>query len=131
MLQLLLLVVGIFWAFRRPKLKALTQAQFPDVPAAAFSEWKTIKLKSVNRLLWASWGVLLISILSIPAVFFVAALFGGEFPRMRPDTSEAATEVMEGLQWLFFALFIVLVVMASRLGTEAAKLKKQHGIQWP
>ena len=51
MLQLILLVVGIVWAIRKPKLKALTAAQFPGVSEEVFAEWKALELRSINMLL--------------------------------------------------------------------------------
>ncbi len=55
-----LLIGGIFYAIRRPKLKALTADQFPEVPPDKFAEWQMLELKSINWSLWTCWGLLLI-----------------------------------------------------------------------
>lgn len=113
MIQIILLIVGIGYAFRKPKLKKLTLDQFPGVPENKFREWREFELKSINIFLWATWGLLLIS---IPAGILLGAAFPGG---------------VIGVQILFFALFIFLLVMSAIPGSKAAKLKKQFNIKWP
>jgi hypothetical protein len=113
MIQIILLILGIVYAFRKPKLKALTASQFPGVSAEAFAEWQTQEMKSINMFLWASWGFFVVS---IPAQLLLVAAF--------PDGAI-------GIQVLFFALFLIMLVMAAIPGSKAAKLKKQCGIKWP
>ncbi|MBN1474493.1 MAG: hypothetical protein JW914_07760 [Syntrophaceae bacterium] len=112
-MQIILLIVGIVYALKKPKLKALTSSQFPGVPAEKFAEWQALELKSINIFLWATWGLLIIS---IPVGLLAGATFpGGAL----------------GLQGLFFVLFFVLLVFSAVSGSKAAKLKKQLGINWP
>ena len=113
MIQIILLIFGIIYAFRKPKLRKLTPEQYPSMPPEKFHEWRELELQSINMFLWATWGLLLIS---IP----VALLFGEAFPGGAM-----------GLQIVFFALFIILLVMSAIPGTKAAKLKKQFGVKWP
>ncbi|HZT41862.1 MAG TPA: hypothetical protein VFA07_06715 [Chthonomonadaceae bacterium] len=113
MLQLILLIVGVIWALRKPKLTKLTPDQFPGVPEPVFYEWKALELESINMFLWASWGVFLLSIL---AILITAAAF---------PTAGVAVQI------LVFVLFIAALVIADSRGKQVAKFKKQHGIQWP
>lgn len=113
MIQIILLIAGIVYAFRKPKLKALTAAQFPGVSQEVFAEWQALELKSINRFLWATWGLLLIKIL---VGFMPTPTFpGGEV----------------GVQVFFFGLFVGLLVFSAISGSKAAKLKEQNGIKWP
>jgi hypothetical protein len=112
MIQIILLIAGVVYAFRKPKLKALTVSQFPGVSSEVFAEWQALELDSINLFLWATWGLLLIS---IPVALFAPGFPGGAM----------------GLQILFFVLFVVLLFVSAIHGSKAAKLKKQHGIKWP
>ncbi len=108
-MQLILLIMGIVYAFRRPKLRALEADQFPDVPVEKFEKWKRLELKSINNFLWATWGLLIVSTFAMVA-----------FPG-------SATE----LQLFFFALFLFFLIFSAVSGSRAAKIKKQCGIKWP
>ena len=109
MIQIILLIVGIVYAVRRPKLKASEASQFPDVPADKFEEWKALKLKSIDIFLWATCGLLIIS---ITIGLLAAAVFPG------------GTMV---LQSLFLVPFLPFLVFAEISESKAAKLKKQFG----
>jgi hypothetical protein len=113
MLKIILLILGIIYAVRRLKLKALESKQFPDVPVDKFQEWKDLELRSIDIFLWATWGLLIIS---IPVGLAVGKAFPGG---------------VLGFRVLLFVLFLVLLVFSAISGSKAAKLKKQFGIKWP
>ena len=48
MLELILLIIGIVYAVRRPKLKRLASADYPDVEKSQFLEWKAAELKGIT-----------------------------------------------------------------------------------
>jgi hypothetical protein len=54
MLEIILAIVGVFYLIRRSKIKALSHAQFPNVPPAVFMEWQALELKGAHLFLWAS-----------------------------------------------------------------------------
>jgi len=112
-IQIILLIVGVIYALRLPKLKALGAAQFPGVAEDAFAEWKEAELKGINIFLWATWGMFLLSLAA--AILMVNTFPGGAL----------------GVQLFFFVVFLVLLVVAAIQGSKAAKLKKQLGIKWP
>ena len=56
MLQIMLVIVGVFYLVRRSKIKALSPAQFPNVPLAVVMERQALELKGAHRFLWASAG---------------------------------------------------------------------------
>ncbi len=113
MLQIILLIFGIVYALRKPKLKRLNPSDFPQVPESVFHEWKALETSSINWFLWASWGVFLVSIL-------VGIVVG----MTDPDS------VMKA-QVLMLIVFVVMLVLSAIPGSKAAKLKKAHGIAWP
>lgn len=111
MVQIILLIFGIVYAFRRPKIKKLMASQFPQVPPEIFAEWQALELKSIKIFLWATWGLLLI---------------GTPIAMALITTPESAMFV----QALYFVLFIVLLVFSAIPGSKASKLKKQYGLKW-
>ena len=113
MFQLIILIVAIIWALRKPRLRKLTPSQFPGVPEYVFYEWKALELESINAFLWATWGMFL---LSIPVAVIVYLAF--------PSTEKI-------LNLLFLVVFIAALYLADRRGKRVAQFKKQHGIQWP
>jgi hypothetical protein len=113
MIQIICLIVGIIYAIRLPKLKALTTSDFPQVPPDVFTKWQGLERESIVIFLWASWGLLLIG---TPIAFVFAAAFpGGAL----------------GFQGLYLLVFLILLIFSSIPGTKAAKLKKEHNIKWP
>ncbi len=63
MVQLILMIVGIFYAIRRPRITHLTAKQFPALSPDTFNKLQVLILKSIDMLLWASWGVFIIGLL--------------------------------------------------------------------
>jgi hypothetical protein len=117
MIELIVLIAGIVYAFRRPKLKALTTEQLPAMPQEAFVEWKALELKSIDFFLWATWGVLLIS---VPIRLMMAVTF--------PDAEDAAmgVKILSGI----VAVFLLLSKMAPA-ARKASVLKARFGVKWP
>jgi hypothetical protein len=72
-----------------------------------------LELQSINLFLWATWGLLLVS---IPVGLLIGAAFPGG---------------IIGFQILFFILFVVLLIMSAVPGSKATKLKKELNISWP
>ena len=68
MFFLVLVIIGIFEAIRRRKIRALAAGQFPRLSPETFESWRTLQLKSINMFLWGTWGVGAIG-LSIAFVF--------------------------------------------------------------
>ena len=83
------------------------------VPEDKFYEWRELELKSMNMYIWATGGLLLIS---IPVQILAAVVF--------PDAAI-------GVQLAFGVLFLILLTMSAIPGSKAAKLKKQLSINWP
>jgi hypothetical protein len=71
MVQFILLIVGIVYANRRPKLKHLCASTFPDVPGDDFTLWKKLEMASIDIFLWTTWGLFIVGTL--------AAIFLGLF----------------------------------------------------
>ena len=119
MIPILLLIGGIvyaiFFAIRRPKLKALTAEQFPGVPPDKFAEWQMLELKSMSRLLWTCWGWLLIA---TPLYIFLAS-----FPHKHT--------LHDVVTLLYPGLVTVLLISWMISHRKATKLKKELGIKWP
>jgi len=121
MVQLILLILGIVYAFRRPKLKRLSAAEFPDIPADRFLEWKRLELMSINVFLWSTWGLLLLGCL-LSIVIGLALGFSG---------AEVARQGGLVFQGAYLGLFLVGLLVSAIYGSKAQKLRKSSGIQWP
>ena len=115
MLQLILMIVGIFVAARRPRLRRLTQEDYPDVDSEKFEEWKVAQLKATDTFLWATWGAFFIT------MFLAFALSGADL------TWQAAI----AFQVIAFLGFIVGIIVAAAHSKEARGLRDAAGIEWP
>jgi hypothetical protein len=120
MLEIILLIVGIVYAFRRPKLKRLAPADYSDVEETQFLEWKAAQLKAIDIFLWATWGAFFIK-LAIQFIIIAAAQSGGGL------SSEAGIGIMIAI---IIAWLIGLIIAAS-YGSKAKKLCNAAGIRWP
>ena len=112
-LQILCLVSGLSLLVKRPKIKALSSSQFPNVPMEAFDDWKRHEMKSLNLFLWAGWGLLL---LSIPAELVVTLVW---------PSGLLALGIVLGV------MFLTVLVSSAISGTEAAKINKRFGFKTP
>src|SRR5580658_8244575 len=112
MIELILLIAGIVYACRRPKLKALTAGDFPGVDAVKFLEWQQAELKSIEIFLWATWG-------AFAAKIFLMIILSQA--RLNGDASVAVIIVV------LIAWFSGLAVAAT-YGSKAKKLRLAAGI---
>ena len=110
-----MLVVGLIYAIRRPKLKRLTVSDYPGVDEAKFVEWHRQQLRAVNIFLWATWGAFLVK------VTILVVLSGSHF-------SQATA-----LTWtiLILVAWLVGLLVAAGAGSKAKRLRKAAGISWP
>jgi hypothetical protein len=115
MLEIVLLIVGVFKAIRRPKLNRLKPENFPDADAGKFSLWKKAELKATDIFLWATWGALGIKII------IRIALSGQSFSQQ-----EALTIIL-----IILAAWFIGLIIAATYGSKAKKLRLAAGIEWP
>jgi len=113
MVQFILLIVGIIYSNRRPKLKRMQASDFPDVPSEEFNKWKTHELISIDIFLWATWGLFILGILA--GIFIGSIIPGGVI----------------GLQIILIALFLLGLLVSAIYGSKAAQIQKNLGIDWP
>ncbi len=116
MLQIILMIIGIVIAVRRPRLKRLTPQDYPGLDPEKFTEWHNAQLSATNTFLWASWGSFVIGII---LVLIVASMGGLPF---------------EG--YIAFRVFIIVgtivwFIVAGVKSSSARKLREELGIQWP
>lgn len=115
MIEIILLIVGIAYAVRRPKLRKLTTQDFPDVDAAKFAEWQRAELKALDIFLWATWGAFVIKI----ALMVVLSQVG---------LSESAAITM---MVVILVAWLGGLTIAGIQGSKAKKLRTAVGIKWP
>jgi hypothetical protein len=115
MIEIILIIVGITYSLRRPKLRRLTIADFPGVDPAKFSEWQRAELKGINTFLWATWGGFVIKLA-------VSAILSG----MHLTEQAAITATVLILVGWFAGLTVAAVQ-----GSKAKKLRTDAGIKWP
>jgi hypothetical protein len=120
MVEIVLLIFGIVYAVRRPKLKRLTPAEYPDVGEAKFLEWKAAELKAISIFLWATWGAFVIKLV-IQVILIALAQSGGGL------SQEAAI----GVTIAIIVAWLAGLTTAAVYGSKAKKLRTAAGIQWP
>jgi hypothetical protein len=57
MVQFILVILGISYVLRRPKIKLLSATQFPGLPPDTFKKWQALTLRSIDIFVWAAWGL--------------------------------------------------------------------------
>lgn len=114
MIQIILLIVGIFYFVKRPKLKRLSYWMFPNVPSHQFYEWQALALASIDIFLWATWGL---AIVGTVVAWMLAAVM--------PESGRIIIFIG------YIVLFFVGLTVSAIKGSKAAKLKKALGIDWP
>ena len=115
MLELILLIVGIVFAVRRPRLRKLTAADYPGVDPVRFAEWQQAQLKATDVFLWATWGAFVVKLfLSLVLVEM----------RLSPEAALGAIGII-------VTLWIVGLIVASSFSSKAKKLRTAAGIAWP
>jgi hypothetical protein len=115
MFEIILLIVGISYAVRRPKLRRLTAQDFPGIDAVTFSEWQQAELQGINIFLWATWGAFIIKIVLLAVL-----------SQMRLDENTA-------IVWTVILLvgWLAGLTVAAIHGSKAKKLRIAAGIHWP
>ncbi len=115
MVQLILLIVGIVYAVKRPRYVRLVPQDYPEVDPARFEEWRGLELRSIDIFLWATWGLFVISVV-VGVLLGVSGAGGG------------ARMTFGGAVML---LFLGGLVMSAIAGSKAAKLRKELDIEFP
>lgn len=115
MLEVILLVVGIVYFFRRPKLKRLKPEAFTEVDPQKFEDWRKAALLATDLFLWATWGAFIVKLI------VTMALSGSALARNDPFV----------LMGVILALWFVGLLVASVYGSKAKKLQRAAGIKWP
>jgi hypothetical protein len=126
MVQIILLILGVVYVIRRPKLSRLAPADFPTVPADQFAAWKRLELASIDIFLWSTWGLATIGTV---IVFVVSVVIADATPsRAAGAQIRVAETIILGCNGLL--LLVGLTISAIR-GSQAAKLRNTLGIRWP
>ncbi len=113
MIQVILMIVGIVYYFRKLNYQALTPSQFPHVPSEVLTEWRTLEIKSIDLFLWGTWGL-------IPISLAIRILVGPD-----PKENILTSAMIFSILWL-----LGFLIWSSIPGTKALNLKKQYGIDW-
>lgn len=111
MLEVILLIVGIVKLVRRPKLKRMTSADYPNVTPDKFREWKAAELKATDIFLWATWGAFFIKIIVLLAI-------------QDSYTGETGLAIMG----IILVLWFIGLIIAASFGRKAKKLREALGI---
>jgi len=115
MLEVILLIVGVGYFFRRPKLKRLTAEAFPNVEPLKFAEWRTAAVKATDIFLMATWGAFIIKLL------ITLAFADSDLVRESPYL----------VMGMILGLWFIGLIIAAVYGSKAKKLQKAAGIKWP
>jgi hypothetical protein len=121
MIEVILLIVGISYVLKRPKLKRLTLTDFPQLEQEKFSAWQTAELKAVDIFLWATWGAFVIKLAVQLILMAIISKVTGEI-------SEGA---MFGIIAAVMVLWLIGLAIAGVYGSKAQKLRVAYGIKWP
>lgn len=111
MLQIILIVVGIFYFIRRPKVARLKAEDMPGVQPETLERWKSLELKSIDWFLYASWGVSIVGTI-------LGLMIGLSLP---------SSGVIVFVTILGF--FLAGLTVSAVYGSQSAKLKKQMMLQ--
>lgn len=114
MLEIILLIIGIFKAVQRPKLSRLTVQDYPKVDPDEFAVWHQAQLKATDIFLWATWGALFIKL-------FIS--FAASGMSLSPEGAITLLVVIIG-GW------IAGLIIAGVDGSKAKKLRFEAGIKW-
>jgi hypothetical protein len=114
MCQIILLIFGIIYAFRIPKV--LKSEAPPNVDPNVFATWRAKELGSMYWFIGATWGSLILSII-IGVVYAMVVLGQGG----------KVDDIMMPVQIINLVLFIGPLIYSVVLSSQATKLKKQLG----
>ena len=108
----ILIILGIIYAVRIPKLHRLSPESFPQVPAEAVTKYRNLELTSIYIFLAVTWG----SGLFLALLLGLTLLFG-----IHEDISDKCIPV-------FIISFVVGLIISAIYGTFAGRIKRAHKI---
>jgi len=115
MLEIVLLIVGIFKAFQRPKLKRLKAENFPTVDPQKFTTWHDAQIAATDVFLGVTWGALFIKLL------LLLTLSGTRY----------SAETGIGITVAILVLWVIGLLIAAGFSSKAKKLRNEVGIVCP
>jgi hypothetical protein len=121
MLGIILLVMGLVYFMRRPKIARMSPEEYPQVPRTAFEEWQQNELRSIDVFLAATWGTMVVGFL---AGLIVGVVLGDQ-------RGPAGASVIALLFFGQLALFLFGLITSAIYGSRGAKLRKDYNIQLP
>jgi hypothetical protein len=116
MFEIVLLICGIVYAVRRPKLTRLAPGDYPNAEPEKFTAWRHAELRATDIFLWATWGAFTFKIL----ILFATVSGGG-----------LSADVASGLQVTIVVGWLAALTAAAICGSKAKKLRLAAGIPWP
>lgn len=115
MLELILLIVGIVYAVRVPRLRRLSSEAHPGVDAAIFQQWKTAELKGIMVFIVTTWTAF-----AVQTTCLLASITGNmDFETYAP------------IAGIVFVCWLLGLTVSAVQGSKAKKIRKQIGIKWP
>lgn len=115
MCGLVLLIMGIVYLTRIPKLQRSSPSDFPYYDPAVHEEWRKKELGGIYVFLAATWGV---GIFTLMIAFAVGMAMVGE-PAEKIDNAIWIVQIVQ------IVLFLAGLVWSGIFGTQAARLKKR------
>jgi hypothetical protein len=119
MIGIILLVLGIVYGVKRPKIARLTASSSSGVPPHVFDEWKKCELRSIDVFLLATWGQGLFFLL-LGLVFGASAAQSGD--------RESFDRLVTVLTIVQIVLVLGGLVVSAMYGSRASKLKSEFGL---
>ena len=107
-----LIILGIIYAVRIPKLYRLSPESFPQVSAEAVTKYRNLELTSIYIFLAVTWGLGLF----LALLLGFTLLFG-----VHEDISVKGIPV-------FIFVFVVGLIISAIYGTLAGRIKREHKI---
>lgn len=124
MVQGILLILGIAYLFKRPRLARLRAEDYPALAEDEFLRWKRLELASIDIVLGTAFSVSL-----------GGWLISGALRMNRPEDiesrfgssdSELSTAIV--FQLVYFAVFLLGLLVSALYGSKAARLRRSLGI---
>jgi hypothetical protein len=113
---LILAILGIFYAVKRPRIARAAPADYPGVPPHRFWEWQRCELRSIDIFLLATWGQ--------GAVFLVLNLLLLGYAQSSGDAATVQA-LGSGMMVLQGILFLAGLIASATYGSRAAKLQSE------
>ena len=115
MIELILLIFGIVYVFRKFKLAKKSSKDYPNIDPDKFMEWKAAQNKAINIFLLATWGAFIIKLIII-----------GILSNVRLSSDMAII-----INIILIIAWIVGLIIAATFGSKAKELRTAIGIKWP